>query len=159
LGFVVVVVGGGLGLGFVVVVVGGGLVVVVVVGNGSGSGNNWIGPTGDVVVVVAFTEGLVDMTVVCVPDFPGLLGEELPEWETVVVVEDFNGLVKITIFGTAVVVGAAPAVPVADVEGVEGVVVGVPWLAGFVVAGREATVVGAAAARVGWLMDLNGPLR
>jgi hypothetical protein len=130
----VVVVGGG-GFGFVVVVVGG-TVVVVVVGNGRGSGNRVMGPTGDDVVVVVLTAGLVETTVVCVPDLPGLLGEEPPEWATVVVVADFEGLVKMMILGTAVV-GAAPVVVVTAVEGV---VVCVPWLAGFVVGGCVPTV-------------------
>jgi hypothetical protein len=80
---------------------------------------------------------LVETTVVCVPDLPGLLGEEPPEWATVVVVADFEGLVKMMILGTAVVVGAAPVVVVTAVEGV---VVCVPWLAGFVVGGCVPTV-------------------
>jgi hypothetical protein len=153
---VVVVVGASVvvvvGAGFVVVVVGG-TVVVVVVGNGSGSGNSWIGVPSVVVVVLPPCDGLVEITLGWVCVFPGLLsGTVVVEWDGVVVVDEPFGLVKITIFGTAVVgmTTGAPAVPV---------VVGVaPVFAGTVTAGFETTVVGTAA-RVGSLMDLNGPLR
>jgi hypothetical protein len=127
---VVVVVGGGIVI--VVVVVVGGVVDVVVVGNGSGSGNSWISPPGEVVVVV-MTEGLVEMTLGWVDVLPGLAVEELVEWETGDFVGDFGVLLKITIFGTAVV-GLAPGVAV---------------VGGTVSGGGVATVVGAAAARDG----------
>jgi hypothetical protein len=55
----------------------------------------------------------------------------------VVVVADFDGLVKMMILGTSVVVGAPPVVVVTDVEGV---VVRVPWLVGFVEGGCVPTV-------------------
>jgi hypothetical protein len=105
-GLVVVVVGG-------CVVVVGGTVVVVVVGNGSGSGNSRIGVP-PAVVVVPPTEDLVEMTVGWVCVLPGLLPDELvDECEgAVVVVDEFSGLLKITIFGTTVVWPASGAVVV-----------------------------------------------
>jgi hypothetical protein len=166
---VVVVVGGGLlvvvvvGGGDVVVVVAGGEVVVVVVGNGKGSGNSWIVGPGFVVVVEGLVETpvvLVELPLVCAPDFPDLVVGDVVEREPVDV-DDFDdlfddlfdGLVKITILGTAVV-GVVVVGPAALVAAV----VGVTELAGCVTGGFEATVVGTAA-RVGRLLDLNGPLR
>jgi hypothetical protein len=141
--------------GRVVVVVGGGDVVVVVVGNGSGSGNSSIGVPSVVVVVLPPCEGLVEMTLGWVCVFPGLLPEEVVVVCFVVGVEEFFGLLKITIFGTTVV-AMTPGTP--DVVGVLPVLPVLPVWAGTVTAGFETTVVGTAA-RVGSLMDLNGPLR
>jgi hypothetical protein len=155
---VVVVVGGAcvvvvVGAGRVVVVVGG-AVVVVVVGNGSGSGNSWIGDVFWVVVVVPpppppVWDGLVEMTLGWVCVFPGLPDDAPDEWDGEVVVGELGGLLKITIFGTTVVV-MTPEAPV---------VVGVPpEFEGTVTDGFDTTVVGTAAS-VGSLIDLNGPLR